>query len=203
MASTPVSPFSSSGPQVHSLQRVGQLLPARPRAGSPGDLLRLEGESRQRPPRSGQALSSCSACFICGRRASPPPLGRARVAVPQLARSPGGKPSALHMPGAGSLPFDTPAADGRHLLRSAGRVLPSGISVYLSPRLAREAQDAAGLLAPGHLESGSSSLHGTTISSGDATLLRRRLHSGGAPLLRIIARLHRSTRTTRPTSWLS
>ncbi|KAJ1180810.1 hypothetical protein NDU88_006026 [Pleurodeles waltl] len=84
MASTPVSPFSSSGPQAHYLQRVGQPLPARSQAGRPDDLLRLKGESRQRPPRSGQALSSCSACYVRGRRASPPQLGRARIAVPRL-----------------------------------------------------------------------------------------------------------------------
>ncbi|KAJ1156623.1 hypothetical protein NDU88_009341 [Pleurodeles waltl] len=66
------------------MQRVGQPLPARPRAGSPGDLLRLKGESRQRPPRSEQALSFRSAYYVRGRRASPPPLGRARIAVPYL-----------------------------------------------------------------------------------------------------------------------
>ncbi|KAJ1176857.1 hypothetical protein NDU88_002124 [Pleurodeles waltl] len=133
MAPTPVSPFSSSGTQAHLLQRVGQPLPARPRAGSPGDLLRLKGESRQCPPRSGQALSS--RCCVRSRRASHPPLGRVRIAVPRLSLLDprGGEPPALHTPGVGSLPLDTPAVDGRHLLRSVGRVPPSRVCLLEPP----------------------------------------------------------------------
>ncbi|KAJ1089082.1 hypothetical protein NDU88_002235 [Pleurodeles waltl] len=110
----------------------------------------------------------------------------------QPARSPGGRAVSAPHARSGLTPpalLDTPAAGGRHLLRSVERVPPSRVPAYLSPRLAREAQDAAGLLAPDRLESGSSSLRGTAISSGDMTLLRRQLR--------------RSTRTTRPTSWLS
>ncbi|KAJ1153922.1 hypothetical protein NDU88_006680 [Pleurodeles waltl] len=119
--SHPCVTVSSTGPQAHHMQRVGQPLPARPRAGSPGDLLRLEGESRQRPPHSEQDLSFRSACYV-RRRASPPPLGRARIAVPRLSLldPQRGELPALHTPGAGSLLLHTPAADGRRLLRSVG-----------------------------------------------------------------------------------
>ncbi|KAJ1213929.1 hypothetical protein NDU88_001558 [Pleurodeles waltl] len=94
------------------------------------------------------------------------------------------------------------ASDGRPLLCSGVRALPSAVSVYSSSRLARQAPGVAGFLAPGHLKSSGSSVHDIAISSGGSALLRRRLHSGGASLLRIIARPRRSTRATRPTSWL-
>ncbi|KAJ1131431.1 hypothetical protein NDU88_009768 [Pleurodeles waltl] len=65
---------------------VGPPLPAGPRAGSPGDLLHIKGESRQRPSRLGQALSPGFTCYSRGRRASPPLPGHARVAVRSIPR---------------------------------------------------------------------------------------------------------------------
>ncbi|KAJ1206933.1 hypothetical protein NDU88_002326 [Pleurodeles waltl] len=105
-------------------------------------------------------------------------------------------------------------SEGAHSSRSAcyarGRrasppPLGQASTAVLRPSLwlVREAPGEAGLLAPDRLESGRSSLCGTAISSGVASLLRRRLRSGGAPLLRIIVRPGRSTRNSRPTSWLS
>ncbi|KAJ1176176.1 hypothetical protein NDU88_001459 [Pleurodeles waltl] len=136
------------------------------------------------PHAQGQARSLRSVCYSLNRRASLPPFDQARVAVLRSVRSPGGR--------------------GRQ--RSTRLILyvrASSVQSFKSCHSASTFTRAPGkpqvrqgfwLLAPGPPKSSGSSSHDTAISSGRSALLRRQLHSGGAPFLRIIARPRRSIR---------
>ncbi|KAJ1143192.1 hypothetical protein NDU88_009503 [Pleurodeles waltl] len=129
-------------------------------------------------------------------------LGHA-PAAPAIGRAPGKRAVNAPQARSGLTPpalFGTFAAGWRHSFPSAERGQPLRVPAYPSSRIIREAQGAAELPAPDRIRSGGSSLRGTSISCDVASLLRHRQRSGGAPLLRIIVRPRRSTRTTRPTS---
>ncbi|KAJ1156078.1 hypothetical protein NDU88_008803 [Pleurodeles waltl] len=95
--------------------------------------------------------------------------------------------------------FGSFAAGGRCSSPSAERGQPPRIPAYSSPRLVREAQGFRLPIASGQADPPVAAL---LSPCGVTSLLRRRLRSDGAPLLRIIVRPRRSTRTKRPTSWL-
>ncbi|KAJ1109980.1 hypothetical protein NDU88_007337 [Pleurodeles waltl] len=109
------------------------------------------------------------------------------------------------MLGAGSsLPLSGSATGGRRTtppVKWSNCTAPHSNS---SPRLAQEAPWRSGASLFLLALSRTIPRYAAPLSQcGVALLFKCRRRSGGAPLLRIRARPRRSTRTTRPTSWLS